>query len=358
MQQDSKPADSSSPAGAEAIRTALEAAKATPAQIESVLWLFEHAQSKGLTTYPEIGKLIGYSGTTISRVFRGRYPTGINEVVDEIDAFKTLTSERRGFGEAVFCETSVVKDVKAICDLARSSQTIALLWGPNQSGKTTALRHYQAKNNHGRTIFVRMPVGGSAAGLLIALARACGISARGNTHDLRRSIHRFFTPSTLLIVDEMHQALIGRQVRAITVETLRELHDERECGVVLCGTDVLPDMFSDPRFRSFLGQIDNRGILRRRIPAQPSAADVRLILKAYKLPVATGEARKVVQEIASKHGIGRLSKVLLMSRRMAANEEVKEGRPVPLEWRHVLSTIATLKFWAEGGEQAEEGGVE
>lgn len=334
---------------ADTVKASLVAAGADQQQVSDILWLLNHARERKLYKRGEVGALVGYDGSVISKVFNGQYTAQLAAFCTKIRSYRDIYTARAGMGDKPFVtELSVVRDVTAVCDLARISQTIAMLWGPNQSGKTHALQHYAKVNNHGQTIYVRMPVGGAARMTLLAIARACGISERNSYDQLRDRILKHIDPTMLLVMDEVHHALIGRQVKTVTMETLREIHDLCECGVVLCGTDVLPDMVQDARFAKLLGQTDNRGVLKRKIPAAPTKRDIRLLCEAYHLGKPEGDAATIVNEIATRNGIGRLCKYFQMSRRRASKTSQ------PLSWAHFLATHATLKAMANGERTEEE----
>jgi hypothetical protein len=338
---------------ADRVKAALIEANTPQEHISDILWLHAHAKDQKLTDHGAVGALVGYDASVISKVLRGKYGADLTAFCEKVRFFREVLTARKGIGDKPFVAgLSIVRDVKALCDGARISQTIGMLWGPNQSGKTFALKKYAEQHNHGQTIYAEMPVGGSARMTLLEIARACHISERNSYDQLLDRILRHLDSQMLLIVDEVHQALIGRTVKTVTMELLRRIHDRCGCGLVLCGTDVLPDMVQDPRFAKLLGQTDNRGVLRRSVPAAPTKKDVRLLCEAYGLERPTGDAAAIVTAIATKNGIGKLCKYFQMSRRLASKGNA------PLSWDHVLNTHATLTAWAAGKrserEEAEE----
>lgn len=328
------------------VKEKLAEAGATTDQIDIVLWLLNYGRSQKIASVSALAKKLNVHSSTVGRLFSGKYGADITSIIEKIVHFRGVQAERLQFGDApVVTSLRVVNDITAFCDLARVSATVAILFGPNQSGKTWTLRNiYQPANNHGRTVYVRMPVGGGLKLFLEVLLKACGITTRLGYHDMKARAIRYFDPQTLLIVDEFHQTMIGRGLKTVTIDFIREIHDLSGCGVVLCGTDVVNDMIDDPKFRKFLGQIGNRGVLRRLIPATPYREDVTALCQAYGFGVPAGEAKKLVDQIASTNGIGKLCKYMQMSRRLA------NKRQVPVMWDHFLETHATLKSW-EKGEQ-------
>jgi DNA transposition AAA+ family ATPase len=237
-------------------------------------------------------------------------------------------------------ELSVVQDIVAFCEMSRATRQLAIVWGENQSGKSRALSHYAA--TRADTVLVRLPAGGSTGKSMAALARACGVAHRRSDDLLRERILERFTPASLLIVDEFHQAVNGRTIRTVTVDRLREIHDLCGCGVVLCGTHVVAEMIEDARFQRFLGQVDNRGALRLNIPKAPTRRDRERLAAAYELPAPERETAKLVKEICDRNGIARLTDYFKIARRLA----IKGGQP--LTWSHFNLTHTTLKAWAAG----------
>lgn len=335
------------PAG-DNVKQALARAGATDPQIDSVLWLLTYGRQEKVSSTSALARRLNVSASTLGRVFAADYGAELTNIISKIDHFRKLATERREFGDhVVVTDLRVVEDITSLCELTRVSQTMAMLFGPNQSGKSWALKKiYAPAHNHGRTVYVSLLESGGATRLFLQdLLVACGISDRKAYGEMKQRLFRYFDPQTLLIVDEFHQTMIGRTLKMTTIEAIRAIHEKCGCGVVLCGTDILPDMFNDPRYHKFLGQTANRGVLRRLIPAKPYPEDVTALLKAHGLSRAPeGDAKKIVDGITGNEGIGKLCKYLKMSRRLASK------RRVPVDWNHFLETHATLKSW-ERGEQ-------
>ena len=313
--------------------------------IDSILWLLNYGRSERLGSISALAKKLNVNSSTVGRLFSGKYEADLASICSKIDHFREVYEARKDFGDIpVVRDLLVARDIADFCDLTRATATMSVLFGPNQSGKSWALKRiYTPSNNHGQTIYVSMLESGGATRLFIEhLAKACGISQSGNHSDLKRRIFRYFDPQTLLIVDEFHQTLIGRTIKMTSIELIRAIYEHCGCGIVLCGTDIVPDMFEDRRFKKFLGQTANRGALRRMIPATPYPEDVRALCRAYGFGPATGEAKKLVDEIASTNGIGKLCKFMQMAKRLAAK------RQTPVSWDHFLATKATLASWEKG----------
>jgi hypothetical protein len=147
----------------------------------------------------------------------------------------------------------------------------------------------------------------------------------------------------LLLIDEFHQTVKGRTIKTVTVDRIREFNDDCGTPIVLCGTDIVPDMMEDERYKDFLGQISNRGVFRLQIPPAPEERDILLLVKAYGFDTApTGEAAAIVKAIANEKGLGKLTKYFKASRSLAT------GARTRLTWKHFLTMSDSADSWALG----------
>lgn len=344
MQQPSHRPDNpdSIPAAADLEKTFLDAG-ATADQIDDVLWLADYAATNKITTFAALGKAIGVSSATVSKVLRGKYEAGIGSFCATIENFRAQSKEQQDLGPLVFVpQLSVVRRVTQFCEITRATKQIGIMWGKNQSGKTKALEHYA--RTHPMTAYCKLPAGGSTKVSMkkLALARG-GISVRKSYEEMREMILERFNPLWLPIADEFHQTIKGRSFRTVTIDRFREVRDDCGCGLVICGTDQIPEMMDDPRFKDFLGQVGNRGVLRMFIPTAPTDKDIVLLYEAYGFTSKpAGITATNIKTIATENGIGKLSGYFAMARRLANKAHTR------VEWEHFDTTHATLASWAEG----------
>jgi DNA transposition AAA+ family ATPase len=198
--------------------------------------------------------------------------------------------------ETGFIETAISRRVFGACRKAFLRRKIVFLWGESQIGKTTALVQYTLLHNHGETVYVRMPTGGSIDGFLHALAEVLGIPTGNRGVDLQRRIMASFDDRMLLIVDEAHEALSEHYSAKRGLRTLnwvRELQERCKCGVVLSATNVFRDvMLRGPHARN-LRQLWLRGMAPVQLPDRPCNADLDAFARAYGLGPATDEEVQV-----------------------------------------------------------------
>lgn len=317
--------------------------------IAAVCDLLDYAHTRALPSVSRVAAHVDLSLSTLSRLLSGEYGAKTDSVTRTIRNFLDTEQHRAAYGERIYLpKLSVVKDVHAVCRMTFDSGAMGRLWGRNQSGKSCALRTFAPSDF--RVVYVSMPSGGGTRLFIEYLARALGIKTSKGYHELREMIIQRFTPQMLLIVDEFHQALppVSRTFKMPTLEFIRlHVFEERGTPVLLCGTDVMAEAFSDTKYSGLLGQIDNRCSVRRRIPPHPLARDVRHLCRAYGFADLEEPVFTVASRIAKEHGIGRLVQVLRKARSLA-----QSGRKLP---EHPITlTHGTELAWANGVQLQKE----
>jgi hypothetical protein len=221
----------------------------------------------------------------------------------------------------------------------RLTHQIGLIWGPNQAGKSWGFDYYASLP--GKDVIVwRTAAGGAVNQSIINLGESCGVPTSKSALELWGRCLDRITRNTLVIVDEFHQCFIGRSLKMVLIEKMREIHDLKKCGMVFAGTQIFIEALKANKFKDFLGQIGNRGVLRMNIPTAPEPSDLPLLYAAYGLPEPKGGAKKIADKIASENGIGKLTKYFQIARMLASNA----GQP--LCWEFFLKTHDTIHTWS------------
>jgi DNA transposition AAA+ family ATPase len=272
--------------------------EAKDALISAFLWCNDprHPLSK-----PDFARRIGASDNLLYKLYTGKYrgPNGEQlepspELIKSIRQFLALEKERFEAGETTFVATPTAKKIGTACELARESQSIVFLWGPSHIGKTWALEHHAAMNNHGRTIYSRLEAASGLGGMVRRIAHDIGISDNSNTASLITRIKRGLTPETLLILDEVH--LLAYTYRKGSfhncMEVIREIHDSTKSGVVLCFT-ILDDVKAASQKE--LQQLWRRGVHKVPLPVMPTKGDIATILADVNLPFPARDISLTVQ---------------------------------------------------------------
>jgi hypothetical protein len=288
----------------------------------------------------EAAKLIRLSGSTLSLVLRGKYNASLDNVVAEIDAFFDLQEKRSQGRKLQFIPTKLTERIWQVCAAALEFQRIAYIFGDSQVGKTEALEAYARTHNHGSTIYVAVPTGGALSHFLVKLAEKLRISAALRETDLRRRIIEAFDDRMLLIVDEAHRCVpqsrfVDRRIQ--TIEFIREIFDERKCGVVICATKAFQDAMERGALANLLKQTKRRRLCAMHLPDRATREDLNTFAAAYDLAPSSGAARELETRLIDEEALGMWLTVLRMAAKLAAQRKQK------LAWAHVLSAWAGLQ---------------
>ena len=296
----------------------------------------------------EAAELIHVSPSTLSLILRGKYEAKLDNVVSIIERFFELADKRAAGRKIEFIPTKLTKSIWSVCDAALEFQRIAYIFGESQIGKTESLAAYARSHNHGSTIYVSMPTGGALVHFLAKLCDKLRISSNLRGQDCRRRIIEAFDDRMLLIVDEAHQCIPRPGCRTSaslqSIEFIRELFDERHCGLVICATNVFRDaMERDAGFSRLLAQTRRRRLCALQLPDRPTRDDLNTFAAAYGLPPSDGAARELETTVIDEEALGMWLTVLRMASKISSQRKQK------LEWAHVQSAYAGLQQ-LEGGK--------
>lgn len=273
-------------------------------QREHVWWFSQWCKRNDLNR-EALGKILRkpgsadfYSADSIIQLLTGgriRRGENIEPMLDAISSLRKIEGEREGQASSGFITTRLASEIWARCKKALKRQRIMFIFGESQIGKTAALRKYAEDNNHGETVYVEMPSGGSVSALIFALADHFNIPAKsGAKADLRKRIIGCFDSRMLLIVDEAHRALRpGSTVGLESFSFLRELWNKTQCGMVISLTNEGRDELVKGPHHKQLAQIWRRRITPLQLPNVPPDDDAGLFAAAYGLPEASEKPVKI-----------------------------------------------------------------
>jgi DNA transposition AAA+ family ATPase len=284
-----------------------------------------------------------------------REETEIVHLAEEILRYRRVVEEREGMADAGFIETSLSRAIWKCCERAFLRQRLTCIFGESQIGKTTAVIEYQRRHNHGETYYLRMPTRGVLGDLFEALAHMLGIPTGQKHRTLRRRIMESFDDRNLIIIDEAHQCLSTHYGGAgvSSLEFLREIHDERHCGMVICGTNVLRDGILRGSNSRILRQLWLRCHAPLYLPNIPTPEQMAEFSRAFKLEPAADKFTttdwedewghkhhtrenqiKLQEKVLLEHGLGRWISIL----QEAADDARQAG--VRITWGRVIAAHA------------------
>ena len=315
-----------------------------PAEDRSlILYLHDHALEEDLSldglasALKQPGSNKPYSSDSVYQAMTGRREGGsLKNFLQSVKLFKTLNEERKTVFRAPFIETNLTKKIFAICDTARLMGSTQFIIGESHIGKTTALQEYTRQNNHGRTIYLRIPAGGSLSKTLHRFCIQLRIPHTGTIFQKSERIIEYFDDQMVLIVDESHQMITGDRRSIITLEFLREIHDISGCGLIIATTPVWETGRDNPEISGVIKQLTNRHLITAKLPSKPTKANLNDFAKAFSLKPATTDALDLQTHVIETTSLGRWLKILQGASRIAAKSNET------LSWQHVLQCHATL----------------
>jgi DNA transposition AAA+ family ATPase len=319
--------------GANQVRPALaqmEAeGKCTADQRELMWWYFCWCKEQDYSL-TKSGDEIGVSSTTVYRILTNTYAAAVDNFADKIASYRRIVEGRAQIKSAGFMQTSLTTRIFNACSAALISQTIVLLYGDSQIGKTRALEEYARENNHGQTIYVRLPASSGVQLVAKEIAKACYVSPNSCFEKLRERILKSIGENNLVIIDELHQVFMSyhKHSQIKVLEFIREIYDRTNCGMVLCGTHVLRTEIETGKLALMLEQLRRRCTHTIQLPSKTSRADLVKIADRFGLPEPGGDEQEIIKDMIHKSGLGMYIKFLQASSRLASR------RGEDLEWSH------------------------
>jgi DNA transposition AAA+ family ATPase len=283
-----------------------KATASLPDNQRSAIRRFHAFYTENALTLDEAAKLIRREGPTLSLVFNGQYQAKLDAITEEIENFFSL-QDRRNLGRKLdFIETSLTRRIWSVCEAALEFQRVAFIFGDQQIGKSESLTAFQRAHNHGNTIYTFVPAGGLLSDFLLVCAQALRISHNQKRSNLRQRIKDAIDERMLLIVDELHLTVDDSASRRAvqTVEFIREIFNQKHCGLVLCATNVFRDEMESGDLQKILRQLKRRRLCSLQLPSVPTQEDLNTFAAAYGLRPATGDAKKLQGEVIDQEALG------------------------------------------------------
>jgi DNA transposition AAA+ family ATPase len=309
-------------------RIYVDQGRITEEGLESIMRLFNLGKAKGYS-FDQTGKLVDYSGATLSRLFAGKYDGAIDKVIKQINSYLELEAERAKMNSDRFIENSIWFKIKGLCDFALTRNAITRLVGPSQIGKTKCLKEYMRRSNK-QVCYVRIPAAPTMKLVVDAFAKAVGVTSSVRTEEARQRVAGAIGRNTLLIIDELHELVMsaGKSTAMKCMEWIREIWDNSECGMVLCGTKSLEDdLINDIKMKGWLTQIDQRCQRVMTLPNRLPMEDIILAGEAYGITGSTNEAEAILSTIR----MNRLTSCLALTASWCAGHN-RQKQKHPATW--------------------------
>lgn len=268
-------------------------------QREALRWLDQHCRTANLSLRDAAAYITKDDGTpySIASLYavltgkRSEEGAGVDRVCEAILRFKRRTLETAPRMSTGFIETDLSRLMFNAFSQALNRQRLSFVFGESQIGKTAAAEEFRRRNNHGKTVLVRMPTGGALTTLSDEMAQMFGI-ARNNLAGGRRRVMDCFDETNLLIVDECQHALHTRAGISRSLEWLREIYDRRRCGMVLIGNYAFKSALENSSVLKQLWKRRSPGTVVH-LPELPGPRDLRRFAAAFGLEEAPTEQKGV-----------------------------------------------------------------
>ena len=217
-----------------------------PRTKDLLAWLVATAKQERWTL-KQTAETVGYSSSTLSKLFYESREAAPDQVVNSIANFRRRYNNKTWVAGIPFVDTDIFRKISQAFEYSVEYQEIVSLVGNPQIGKTWACEEYkrrkdiadrQAGCDTSRVVLVRIPTSPSALRVVNLIARELGLGQNLRYEKMVDRIKQTVTPSHLLIFDEVHQVCMTGARGLKTIETLREIYDETHCGMALVGTDV------------------------------------------------------------------------------------------------------------------------
>lgn len=190
-------------------------------------WLREHEQNRAW-----LARKVRMSGSTLSQVLNGKYPSSPSSYLDQMLAVLQLETERLGDGPAGYVEGSVHKLVFVVCDRTRKHRTMGVVVGHVGVGKTRTLREHQVRRP--QTLMVEANPLMMPGSMMTELLEKLGTSVpHGLDSKFQALVAALKGTNYLLLVDE------AENMSGQALHYLRRIRDKAEVGIVLAGTPKL-----------------------------------------------------------------------------------------------------------------------
>lgn len=172
---------------------------------------------------------LGYSSGVISAYKSRSYNGNVRTLEEKIEAWLKREARRLEKVEIPTAETTVLDQVRKAVSIAQDDADIAVIVGDAGTGKTTALRRYEAESHS--AFLVEVDPSFTKNVLVTEIARAVGVDPKGGmTLVISRIIETLRERDAVLIIDE------ADYLSDSSLELVRRIiNDKAKTGVVLAG---------------------------------------------------------------------------------------------------------------------------
>ncbi|MBI3985403.1 MAG: ATP-binding protein [Lentisphaerae bacterium] len=304
----------------------LENWKSLPEEVQqTMLWFHQHLLDRRMN-WVDAEEASGFDRSTIFRALKGTYEGSWKNICAAIRSYQRLDEERGSIQQNAFVENSISRLVWGALDYACANNSMTTIIGGSRQGKTISLLAWRAEHNHGRSVYVPVPAYGGTRLFVRRIAETVGVNRNQGIVLIMEALTRSFNKNRILIIDEAHRLLPGSgRGNPVSLEVVRDLHDQTGCAVALVATQRFDDELRKSlyQYEQVLGRIG----MPVRLPRTIRTADILPIIEQY-LKNPSDQVIESCYQIANEMGrLGILVETWKMASRIAskAREKLNES---------------------------------
>lgn len=295
-----------------------------PDEQELIEWLWGYAHDVLGNSKSELERALGYDWRFIYNVYIGIHDGSLDAFCARIAELKLKAAAKMPL-----VETIVTKRIREALEYARDYSAMVTIKGQTGRGKTYTVQHW-TRQNSGRVRYVRCPSSCTRKTLTLFLCQQCGISGSGmKSGALEQRLFKAFNGRSVIIVDEAgHLIPRNNGVGTAAIELLRDLHDERGCGVVMVFTDVYLKEMKSGALADYFEQFFGRIKFSLEIPDKVLRSEVDSVVRSF-CPEASPKLVEYAYSLAQRRD-GKL-RTLFEDLRRASEWAAKNDKKLALE---------------------------
>ncbi len=255
------------------------AAGAAQEELDAIDALFHISVTQFKRSKPATAAAIGYHEDNLWKLFTGRYTGSLGNVREAVEALQYRLANSV---QHRFVDTPVTEQIFQALNHARAMNAFVVILGDTGTSKTASMEEWTRRNNHGRTVYVKLPENASYYRLLELVAKASGVGTAQPSDDRRARIIRHMNRRRTLILDEAGHLYSRKRPDPRAFDFIKCLLDDTHCGLVMATTYYYWDLITTGPLHEHFEQLVGRVDFTLRIPrGRVFKGEIDAICRAY-----------------------------------------------------------------------------
>lgn len=256
---------------------------------------------------------VGYSTSAWSDYLAGKYPG----TVKNLDLAIVKFVRRRQQRESLF-PIAAFTAIQKVLRMAFEFPELAVIFGDAGCGKTEGAKYYDQHHNH--AVYIRCNPAMQAGELLDEVLTGLR-EANTGFKTLNRRISKI-----QWALQKSHRLIILDEAEHLPVRTLdmvRAIYDDGNCGLVLMGQDVLMEKLSKATLHENLNYFRSRIGLKYEI-RRPTVKEIKAIIESRGITVTSDLIKEIDIWIKGEGELRKLDKILKRAKNICEWSDKKE----------------------------------